>query len=148
MSVDLLPLGVPFTAGEVFLAALRAAETLEGVVIHDNPQRASALDGGDRVVWLEDVSDGPADGGIKVNRDFRFNLGAINRTENARRGVHTDYRAAKRVLDAALPGMKSLFTVRGFHEGALTFRVENVDVGGGLIIAQYTLAYRDPGTRD
>lgn len=148
MSADPLPLGVPFSAGEVFVAALRAAMESDGVVIHDNPKRAATLDEGDRVVWFEDVSDGPADGGVKANREFRFNLGVINRTEDARRGVHTDYRAAKRVIDAALPGMKAMFPAKYLHEGNLTFRVENIDVGGGLIIAQYTLGYRDPVSRD
>lgn len=146
-TVDPVPLGVPFLAGEVLMQALRNAPTLEGCTFFDNPVRASDLEDGSRVVFLEDVSDGPAQQGEQKRREFRFNVGVINRTKAARAGVHTDYRAAKRVLNESIPLLEGIATVAWLREGDLTFRLEGVDVGGGLILAAFTLGYRDPGFR-
>lgn len=148
MSPDRVPLGVPFEIGAVFVEALRAAPTLEGITISDNPVRAGDLGDGVRRVWLEDVSDGPIDQANQIKREYRFTLGVINRTADARRGVHTDYRAAKRVLDEAVPLLKDKpFTIVYLREGDLAFRLENLDVGGGLILASFTFGYRDPSAR-
>jgi hypothetical protein len=148
MSTDALPLGVPYEAGAKIFAALRDAATLTGCTFYDNPKRATDLESGDRVVFFEDVSDGPAEQQNQVNREFRFNVGVINRSEADRLGVHTDYRAAKRAIEGALATLKGVATVKYLREGDLVFRLENIDIGGGLIIAQFTLGYRDPSFRD
>lgn len=145
---DKLPLGFPYSAGEVFVSALRAAPELAGITIRDNPVRASDLKDGARVIWFEDVSDGPVEQGQQVKREFRFSVGVINRTEAARHGVHTDYRAAKRVLDDSLKQLKDLATVIYLREGDLAFVLENLDVGGGLILASFSVGYRDPSFRN
>jgi hypothetical protein len=147
MSTDALPLGVPYTVGEFLVSALREAPSLDGITIRDNPERASVLADGDRVIWYEDVSDGPAEQGQQVKREYRFNVGVINRTTEPRVGVHTDYRAAKRVIDEALPLVKDCVVAAYLREGDVTFRLENIDVGGGLVIATFTLGYRDPSFR-
>ena len=148
MSTDALPLGVPFAVGEILVEALRDAPTLADITVRDNPVRASDLSDGERVIWFEDVSDGPIDQQHQVKREYRFNLGVINRTGDARRGVHTDYRAAKRVIDDALPLLKTTVVAAYLREGDVSFRLENIDVGGGLVLATFTLGYRDPSFRD
>jgi len=147
MSTDALPLGVPYAVGEILVGALRDATTLAGITIRDNPVRASDLSDGARVIWFEDVSDGPAEQGQQVKREYRFNVGVINRTDVPRLGVHTDYRAAKRVIDDALPLLKDSVVAAYLREGDVSFRLENVDVGGGLVLATFTLGYRDPSFR-
>lgn len=144
---DPLPLGVAFAVGEILLAALRAGPELADVTIHEFPVRPATLADGSRVVWFEDVSDGPLEQSNQINREYRFTVGVINRTKDARRGVHTDYRAVKRIVNAALPGLKDTVTAKHLREGDIAFGLENVDVGGGVIISSWTLGYRDPGFR-
>ncbi len=147
---DPCPLGVPFAVGEVFVEALRAEFEPEVKVV-DNPLRPSELtEDGARVVWFEDVSDGPAVQGEQVKREFRFTIGVLNRSSDSRRAVHTDYRRAKRVIDQAIRLIKQggvPVTTNYLREGDVAFRLENVDVGAGLILATFTYGYRDPGFR-
>lgn len=147
---DPCPLGVPFATGEVFIQALRDEFEPE-VTVNNNPVRPSdLLEDGARVVWFEDVSDGPAVQGEQVKREFRFTIGVINRTSDSRRAVHTDYRRAKRVIDRALQQLTKEqigVTPNYLREGDVAFRLENIDLGGGLILASFTLGYRDPGFR-
>jgi hypothetical protein len=144
---DALPQGVPYAVGELLMQALRDAPDLSGVTLLDNPVRASDISEGERVIFFEDVSDGPAEQGEQIKRVYRFNVGVINRTEAARLGVHTDYRVAKRVLDEALPTIKEVVVANFLREGEIAFRLENIDVGGGLVLATFTLGYRDPSFR-
>lgn len=109
---DTLPVGAPYAIGAAFFAALETALTPKGVKTLDNPKRLSDLDDGSRIVFYEDVSDRGVDQpGGKQQRTFSFNIGAINRTEAARLGVHQDYRAAKRVVLDALKALKQSVTV-------------------------------------
>ena len=34
---------------------------------------------------------------------------------------------------------------RGLVEGDVLYRLENIDVGGGLVLGLFTVDYRDPG---
>lgn len=148
MSADVLPLGVPYEAGAILFAALRDAPTLAGCVFHDNPKAATDLESGPRVVFVEDIGDGPAEQENQVNREYRFNVGVINRSEADRLGAHTDYRAAKRVVNEALKNLQGKLTPKYLREGDITFRLENIDVGGALVMGTWTLGYRDPSFRD
>lgn len=143
---DALPVGAPYAIGAVLYAALEAALVPQGIKTLDNPVRASSLKDGARIVFYEDVSDRGIDQpGGQQKRTFTFNLCAINRTETARRGVHEDYRAAKRVVRDALKGLKqSLMVISVLREGDVTYRIENIDVGGGLILGTFSVDYRDP----
>lgn len=146
-STDKLPQGVPYAVGELLMQALRDAPALAGAKILDNPVRLADINDGARIVFFEDLGDGPADPGEQVKRVYRFNVGVINRTEGKRLGVHTDYRAVKRVLDEALPRLRSAVVATFLREGEISFRLENIDVGGGLVLATFTLGYRDPSFR-
>lgn len=140
-AVDALPYGAAYAIGEALFAALEAAPALSGATLLNNPARVTDLSDGARIVFFEDVSDGPSD--KAAERVYRYNVGVINRTDDARRGSHGDYRAAKLALKGALPRLKTTVQVGNHKEGEITFRLENIDVGGGLVLGAFTLAYRD-----
>lgn len=145
---DALPQGAPYAIGAAIVTQLRAAASLAGVNVLDNPQRASALQEGARIVFFEDQADSPIDQpGQSAKRVYAFTLGVINRSSSPRAGAHADYRAAKRAVRACMPAINQLVRVegRGLVEGAVSYRVENIDVGGGLVLGSFTVDYRDPG---
>lgn len=144
---DELPAGAPFAIGAIIVAALRVAPALQGATVHDNPVRASDLAEGERIVFFEDHSDKPRDQpGQRQRRTYAFTVGAINRSEQARAGAHADYRAAKRVVRASLIEIGALVKIdgTGIVEGEVRFRLENIDVGGGLVLGMFSFDYRDP----
>lgn len=145
---DTLPQGAPYAIGAAIVAALRASAALSGATVLDNPKRASDLSTGDRIVFFEDQADKPiAQPGQSQRRVYAFSVGVINRTEQDRQQAHADYRAAKRVVRSCMPEIGKLVQIdgRGLAEGDVSYRLENIDVGGGLVIGLYTLDYRDPG---
>lgn len=140
---DSLPNGGAFAIGAALFAALKAEAKFTGARLLDNPKRASDLDDGDRIVFFEDVSDSPGPQDKPMDRVYRYNVGVINRTAEPRLGSHRDYRTAKRTLKSALPVLKEIVPVANHREGEVAFRLENVDVGGGLVLGTFTLTYRD-----
>lgn len=148
MPADPLPQGAPFAIGAAIVATLLAAPSLAGVRVLDNPVRASALQEGERIVFFEDQGDRLLDQPAhSAKRVYSFTLGVINRTPQARAGAHGDYRAAKRVVRSCMPAITQLVRIegRGLVEGEVSYRVENIDVGGGLVLGSFTVDYRDPG---
>ena len=145
---DTLPQGAPFAIGAAIVAALRAAPALAGAKVLDNPKRSSDLQDGDRIVFFEDQNDKPiAQPGQSQKRTYGFTVGVINRTTIDRQGAHADYRAAKRVIRNSMPEIVKLVQIegRGLVEGDVLYRLENIDVGGGLVLSLFTVDYRDPG---
>ncbi len=148
LTPDKMPQGAPFAIGAAIVAALRAEPALTGATVLDNPKRASDLHTGDRIVFFEDQADDPiAQPGQSQKRTYGFTVGVINRTQTDRLGAHTDYRAAKRAIRNCMPEIIKLVQIegRGLVEGAVRYRLENIDVGGGLVLGLFTLDYRDPG---
>lgn len=144
---DTLPMGAPHAIGAAIVAALQADNALQGAKVIDNPVRASDLTDGARIVFFEDQYDKPRDQpGQRQKRTYAFAVGVINRTEAPRSGAHVDYRTAKRVVRACMPAIGELVTVdgAGMVEGEVRFRLENIDVGGGLVLGMFTFDYRDP----
>lgn len=145
---DTLPQGAPFAIGAAIVAALRVALESGGVIVLDNPKRASDLQTGERIVFFEDQADKFVEQpGLSQKRSYSFTLGVINRTAAARQGAHADYRSAKRVIRGCMPEIDKLVQIisRGIVEGDVLYRLENIDVGGGLVLGLFTLDYRDPG---
>ncbi|MCE1193317.1 MAG: hypothetical protein LWW96_14315 [Acidovorax sp.] len=145
---DTLPQGAPFAIGAAIVYALRSEPSLAGATVLDNPKRASDLQTGSRIVFFEDQADKPiAQPGQSQKRTYGFTLGVINRTDNDRQGAHADYRAAKRAVRNCLPAINTLVRLegRGMVEGDVLYRLENLDVGGGLVLGLFTVDYRDPG---
>lgn len=149
LPADKCPQGVPYVMGAAIVQALRDAPALAGAMVLDNPRRASGLAEGARIVFFEDAGDRPRSNEAQVqHRTYSFTLGVISRAANARHAAHTDYRAAKRVLRlVCMPAMTQAgveVAGSGMREGEVTYRLENIDVGGELVLGTFTIDYRDP----
>ena len=145
---DTLPQGAPHAIGQTIVQTLRADAVLAGATVLDNPLRASDLADGLRIVFFEDQTDRPREPqGQLPQRTYAFALGVISRADNARTAAHADYRAAKRVLrQVCMPAITAAgvrIDGRGLLEGEVRYRLENIDVGGGLVLGLFTIDYRD-----
>lgn len=148
MRPDALPLGAPYAIGQAIVSALRADAALAGALVLDNPLRASDLRDGPRIVFFEDQADRLIDQpGQSAKRTYSFSLGVISRSDEPRKDAHADYRAAKRVIRTCMPAISNSVTLlgRGVQEGDVSYRLENIDVGGGLVLGSFSVDYRDPG---
>lgn len=147
---DKMPGGAPCAIGAALVQMLRNAAGLAGAMVLDNPVRASDLSEGERIVFFEDQSDKPvSQPGQRQYRAYTFSVGVISRAaSDPRLAAHRDYRAAKRALRR--DGMRAITAAgveianTGLTEGDVHYRVENIDVGGGLVLGLFTLEYRDP----
>lgn len=149
LPADLQPLGAPFVIGQALVQALRSAPELAGVLVLDNPARATDLAEGARLLWFEDQADRlRGQPGQLAQRTYTFSLGVIARTEDARERAHRDYRAAKRIARAAMRDITSAGVSvegAGVQEVDVTYRLENLDVGGSLVLGAFSVDYRDKG---
>ena len=148
-AADKCPNGVPFELGRILIEALRADSGLAGVTVQDNPERASALLDGDRLVFLEEQRDVPVDDPGQVQkRIYHFSVGVIARSEGARLQAHGDYRLVKRILRndcmRLITGAGIALAGAGLQEGEVRYRLENIDVGGSLVLGAFSIEYRDP----
>lgn len=67
--------------------------------------------------------------------------------EAAREQAHADYRVAKRAVLECMPLLTQMgieIEGGGMAEGEVRYQLENIDVGGALVLGLFTLAYRDP----
>ena len=149
LPADLQPLGVPYVIGQAVVQALQAAPDMAGVRVLDNPARATDLAEGARVLFFEDQSDRlRGQPGQQAQRTYAFAMGAIARTTDARQQAHRDYRAAKRAVRACMREITAAgITLEGFglQEGEVVYRLENIDVGGALVLGSFSVDYRDKG---
>lgn len=146
---DVLRYGAPFVISRTVYQALAAAPGLQGAALSDNPVAATDLLSGDRVLFVEDQADKPRgeQPGQRARRSYGFSLGVISRTDSARQDAHADYRLAKRAVLECMPLLMQMgieIEAGGMVEGEVRYRLENIDVGGALVLGLFTLAYRDP----
>jgi hypothetical protein len=147
-AVDSLPQGAPYAIGQALVQALVQAFEGQDVKVLDNPVRASLLNEGSKLVIFEDQADKfDRQPGQQQYRTYAFSVAVICRTQAARQDAHSTYRAVKRVVRSSLPGINVIVSLasRGLLEGDVTYRLENIDVGGGLVLGAFTVDYRDPG---
>lgn len=148
-AADKFPSGVPFELGRILIDALRADPGLAGVTVLDNPERPSVLMDGDRLVFLEEQRDVPVDDPGQVQkRIYHFSVGVIARADSARLQAHGDYRLVKRILRndcmRLITGAGIALAGAGLQEGEVRYRLENIDVGGSLVLGAFSIEYRDP----
>lgn len=138
----------PYLIGSTVFELLQAAPELAGAVFKDNPIRASDLSEGERVVFVEDQHDKLiAQPGQIAQRVYSFTVGVINRSPDARRAVHADYKICRAIVRSkAMASINRLICIagRGLQEGDVAYRLENIDVGGSLILASYSVDYKAP----
>ena len=126
-------------------AALQGAPDLAGAVVMDNPVTAAALAKGDRIVFLEDLSDGLIDQAAQQGkRRFVFGLGVICRTTTARAGADADYAAAEAAVRGAHTTLAGTLRCGPLRERDVTFKVEGIDVGGALVMGTFEIEYLRP----
>lgn len=141
---DPTPLGVPYAVGQAVVAALQVA--FAGVPILDNPVAASDIAEGDRLLVFKDAADSfKEQSGNAAKRTYSFQCGAIARTADARLQAHTDYRAAQRVVHQALAALRTagVSVQSAVREQSVAYQLENLDVGGALVLGTFTVDYRD-----
>jgi len=147
MNVTLPTHGPDCVIGSVIVQALRAHFGSTGPDVLDNPTRASLLDEGPKKVIFEDQNcRRSADAAKKAIRTYSFSVAALCRTTDARNDAHALYRAARGVVLGAMPAITAAgvgITASGVSDGDVTYRVEGLDVGGGLVLGMFTLQYRD-----
>lgn len=144
--IEKLPYGAPFVIGQTIVQLLKSATELAGAKVIDNPRRASELDAGQRIVFFEDQHDKFIDKpGQVAKRTYTFTLGVINRSTQARQGAHADYRTSKMILLSSIPEIAGAIELvnSGLIEKDVTFQLENIDVGGALVIGTFSIDYRD-----
>lgn len=145
-------MSIPLTISAAVVAALEADTELAGATVVDNPITPSALDVGERVVFVEDKDDAPLDKpGQAEGRTFGFFVGVINRTAGARVGADNDMERVKRVATlAARNACRDMLQAQEIvkfeypREMQRTYRVEGLDVGGALIVTRFEIDYRLP----
>lgn len=142
--------GAAYVIGAAIVQALRDAPSLAGAKVMDNPERATDLADGGRVIFVEDQLDRPRDGAPQpVQRTYQFAIGVIRRGGQARADAHADWRAVRALLRTTCMPAITRAGVRidglGLREGEVRFRLENIDVGGSLVLGLFTLDYRDQG---
>lgn len=127
------------------LEALQEATALAGAVVMDNPVTAAALAKGDRIVFLEDLSDGFIDqANQQGKRRFVFGVGAICRKAAARAGADADYAAAEAAVRAAHTTLMSTLRCGPLRERDVVFKAEGLDVGGALVLGTFEVEYLKP----
>lgn len=146
MSLTLATHGHDCVIGAVIVQALQARFGGAGPEVLDNPTRASLLDEGPQKVIFEDQLNRPgSDAAKKSVRSYHFALSALCRTQAARADAHALYRTARGVVLGAMPALTQAgisIAASGVAEGDVTYRLEGLDVGGGLVQGLFSLQYR------
>ncbi len=145
MSLTLATHGADCIIGAVIVQAIQAHFSVAGPEVLDNPTRAVLLEEGPEKVIFEDQHN-RADGAKKAVRSYHFTVAALCRTKDARTDAHALYRAARAVVLGVMPALTAAgigITGGGVAEGDVTYRLDGLDVGGGLVLGQFSLQYRD-----
>jgi len=145
----------PYLLSQAVVDAIRAEPLFSAATVLDNPTGPAALADGDRLVFVEDMDDTQLQQPNQTERRaFRFAIGVIARTEDARRQADADMQVVKRCMRvqllAALRQLKAAGDLDQFAapvEGPRRYRVEGVDVGGALIVTEFQVTYLLPQAR-
>lgn len=149
MTLSIATHGHDCVIGSAIVSALQTQFAGSGVVVRDNPVRAAMLEEGAQQVIFEDQANKRGTGGVTAQRTYSFSLAALSRDEDARTQAHALYQTARRVVLGIMPALTTAgiaIAAGGVVEGDVTYRVENLDVGGGLVLGLYTIKYRNATT--
>lgn len=149
MTLSIATHGHDCVIGSAIVSALQTQFAGSGVVVRDNPVRAAMLEEGAQQVIFEDQANKRGTGGVTAQRTYSFSLAALSRDEDARTQAHALYQTARRVVLGIMPALTTAgiaIAAGGVVEGDVTYRVENLDVGGGLVLGLYTIQYRHATT--
>lgn len=152
--------GVPYVVGmqvERLLLDLRSSDvSLSAAQVLSNPRSAVDFSSFPLHLGVEDRGDAPAASangdkpGQSPYRTYGFNLWVVSSpaaTANSREVAHSAYCKAKRMVREQL--MRAVQEVgvevagAGLREGVVQYHLENVDLPGALVLAQFSIDYRD-----
>lgn len=152
--------GVPYVVGlqvERLLLGLRSSDiALAAAQVLSNPRSAVDFSSFPLHLGVEDRGDAPTSSvngdkpGQSPYRTYGFNLWVVASpvgSANPREVAHSAYCKAKRMVREQL--MRAVQEVgvevvgAGLREGAVQYHLENVDLPGALVLAQFSLDYRD-----
>lgn len=139
-----LEYGHVYAIGEAVMQAMQTA--LAGVPLRANPDKAADLQDGVRLMVFKDSTDSQQDGNGNTNeRVYTFQAGVIARTKDARKTAHADYWILKRAIRASITAMNSngARITAQVKETDTTYQIENLDVGGCLILGSFSVQYRE-----
>lgn len=146
MSVTIATHGPDCVIGAVIVQALKDHFGSSGSEVLDNPVRAAYLEDGPKKVIFEDQRNSRVPEAQKKSvRTYSFSVAALCRTREARTDAHALYRAARGVVLGVMPALTEAgvpITGGGISEGDVTYRVEALDVGGGLVLGLFSLQYQ------
>lgn len=136
---------IRYQVSAAIVAAVRAHAGLQGAVVLDNPTDPAALSKGERVVFVEDQTDGFIDqANQQGKRRFVFTLGVINRSAGDREGADADYEAAEAAIRGAHGALMRQQRCGPLREREVVFRVDGIDVGGALVLGTFEVEYLKP----
>ena len=142
---------VRYRIGAALVAAMRAAAGLSGVVIKRNPLDPAPLRDGSRVIFFEDQADGYLDQAAQIGkRIFSFAIGVISRDGTAPDATaDADYVAAEDAIRGAYPALAAALQAAGAQIGPLrerqvTYKSDDLDVGGALVLGSFEVEYLRP----
>ena len=142
-----MPQSIRYQISAAFVEALKT--TFEpGTKVKRNPREPSPARDGPRVVFFADTSDAFIEQpGQLAKRVFVFEVGAINRTDDAEAGADADYVAAEATLRSAFATVAQVLKDAGAQLGPLrergvAFKVEDIDVDGALVLGEFEIEYR------
>lgn len=143
---DPAPNGYPYLIGAAVMQALTDAPALAGASLRANPEKPADIASGARLLLFKDQADSLRDqNGNADRRTYSFQAGALARTTDARLQAHQDYRAVKRAIrDCARQLTQAGARIEALpRETNVVFQLENIDVGGCLILGTFTVDYND-----
>jgi hypothetical protein len=149
MTISIATHGHDCVIGSTIVSALQTQFAGTGVVVRDNPVRAAMLEEGSQQVIFEDQANRRGTGGVPAQRTYGFSVAALSRDTDARTQAHALYQTARRVVLGIMPALTAAgitIAADGMVEGDVTYRVENLDVGGGLVLGLFTIQYRRAAT--
>lgn len=149
MTLSIATHGHDCIIGSAIVSALQTQFAGTGVVVRDNPVRAAMLEEGSQQVIFEDQANRRGTGGVTAQRTYSFSVAALSRDTDARTQAHALYQTARRVVLGIMPALTAAgitIAAGGVVEGDVTYRVENLDVGGGLVLGLFTIQYRHAAT--
>ena len=140
--------GAPFQIGQAVLDVLKAAPELAGARFLDVRPRQTDLEDGELVVLYMDAMDSQSrESGNAIGRIFAFEAGVLVRNNTARRDAHAAYQCIRKLAASALNAQA--MTAMGVKlesvcsEQTVSYGLENIDVGGALIVGRFEVKYRD-----
>lgn len=159
-AVNVATHGVPYVVGqqvERLLLDLRSSDvSLAAAQVLSNPRSAVDFSSFPLHLGVEDRGDAPAASvnggkpGQSPYRTYGFNLWVVashTASENSREVAHSAYCKAKHMVRERLMRAVQEAGVEvagaGLLEGAVHYHLENVDLRGTLVLAQFSLDYRD-----